>query len=363
MIDRVTARLLRAHLGDGAEHRTCPCEACIGVGYLGDSEIQNLHVATRRHHDVGGLDVAVHHTSRMGMFQAASDLQGVLQCLRHRQQPSRDFLFERFTLVVGHDDDELPGLRLRHLTHALDDLGGLRFDLGIMAHAHTTWVSDVVDPIASVALGYGCTVQFAPEVCNHWMVGDTDSGVVDSTRPQGWWDFMLRVPMNGQFGISGRIPEWSAAVRERVAANVALYRRIRGTIVGADVYHLTPAPRRIDPTGWTAVEYVQPGGRRGVVLAYRLARSPAAETLRLRGLLPRATYDVVVDGHRLAPATGADLASRGLRYDFRRSGARRSSSWRRDNSGRPALQGQSGRLPLRSWPARRRETALSSASG
>ena len=83
------------------------------------------------------------------------------------------------------------------------------FDLGIMAHAHTTWLSDVVDPIASVALGYGCTVQFAPEVCNHWMVGDADSGVVDSTRPPGWWDFMLRVPMNGQFGISGRIPEWT----------------------------------------------------------------------------------------------------------------------------------------------------------
>ena len=124
---------------------------------------------------------------------------------------------------------------------------------------------------------------------------------------------MLRVPMNGQFGISGRIPEWSAAVRERVAANVALYRRIRGTIVGADVYHLTPAPRRLDPTGWTALEYVQPGGRRGVVLAYRLARSSAAETLRLRGLLPRATYDVAVDGRRMAPATGATLAARGLR--------------------------------------------------
>lgn len=190
--------------------------------------------------------------------------------------------------------------------------GGLRFDLGIMAHAHTAWLSDFVDPIASVALGYGCTVQFAPEVCNHWMVGDADSGVVDSTRPPGWWDFMLRVPMNGQFGISGRIPKWSASVRKRVAANVALYRRIRGTIAGADVYHLTQAPRRNDPTGWTALEYVQPDGHRAVVLSYRLARSPAVMTLRLRGLLPRATYDVTVEGHRRAPATGRDLATRGL---------------------------------------------------
>jgi alpha-galactosidase len=194
--------------------------------------------------------------------------------------------------------------------------GGLRLDLGVMGHTHTAWLSDVVEPMASVALGYGCTVQFTPEVCNHWMVGDADSGVVDSTRPPGWWDFMLRVPMNGQFGISGRIPEWSAAMRKRAAANVALYRRIRGTIAGADVYHLTPAPRRNAPTGWMALQYLQPDGRGAVVLAYRLARSSAAQTLRLRGLLPRATYDITVDGHRLSPATGATLASRGLRLQL-----------------------------------------------
>jgi alpha-galactosidase len=191
--------------------------------------------------------------------------------------------------------------------------GGLRLDLGVMAHTHTAWLSDVVDPMASVELGYGCTVQFAPEICNHWMVGDADRGVVDSSRQPGWWDFMLRVPMNGQFGISGRIPEWSPAVRQRAADNVALYKRIRGTITGADVYHLTPPPRRNAPTGWTALQYVQPDSRRAVVLAYRLARSPGQTTLRLRGLLPHATYDVAVNGHRMPPVTGAALAARGLR--------------------------------------------------
>ncbi len=194
--------------------------------------------------------------------------------------------------------------------------GGLRFDLGVMGHAHTSWLSDVVDPIASVALGYGCTLQFAPELCNHWMVGDTDSGVVDSTRAPGWWDFMLRVPMNGQFGISGRLPEWGAAVRRHVAANVALYRRIRRTIAGADVYHLTPAPRRNDPTGWAALEYVQPDRKRCVVLAYRLARSSGGTTLRLRGLLSGAMYEIAVDGRRLPSASGATLAARGLRLSL-----------------------------------------------
>ena len=191
--------------------------------------------------------------------------------------------------------------------------GGLRLDLGVMGHTHTAWLSDVVDPKASVQLGYGCTVQFAPEVCNHWMVGDADSGVVDSSKAPGWWDFMLRVPMNGQFGISGRIPEWSAAVRRRVAANVALYKRVRGTISGADVYHLTPPPDRNDPARWTALEYLQPDSGRAVVLAYRLGNSSVSATLRLRGLRPQATYEVTVDGRRHGLVAGGPLAARGLR--------------------------------------------------
>ncbi|MGN6393633.1 MAG: alpha-galactosidase [Gemmatimonadales bacterium] len=208
----------------------------------------------------------------------------------------------------------LDTIRARHPDLVVENCssGGLRLDVGVMGHSHTAWLSDVVDPVASVALGYGCTVQFAPEICNHWMVGDADSGVVNPTNPPGWWDFMLRVPMNGQFGISGRIPEWSAPVRARATANVALYKRIRGVIAGADVYHLTPAPRRNAPAGWTAVEYVEPGGRRAVVMAYRLARSTPAKTLRLRGLRPQATYDVAVDGRPPRPVTGASLAGEGL---------------------------------------------------
>lgn len=167
-----------------------------------------------------------------------------------------------------------------------------------------------------MSLGYGCTIEFAPELCNHWMAGDADTGEVDSTRAPGWWDFMLRVPMNGQFGLSGRIPEWGRAVRRHVAANVALYRRIRPTIAGADVYHLTREPGRNDPTGWSAIEYVRPDGIRAAVLAYRLGRSSGATTLRLRGLLPRAMYEVTADGRRLTRATGATLAARGLRLSL-----------------------------------------------
>jgi alpha-galactosidase len=191
--------------------------------------------------------------------------------------------------------------------------GGLRFDMGVMAHTHTSWLSDFVDPKASVELGYGCTLQFVPEICNHWMVGDTDKGEVDPASAPGWWDFMFRVPFTGQFGISSRVWEWNAALRERAAANIALYKRIRGTIAGADVYHLTPPPDRYAPTGWAALQYVVQGGRRSVIMAYRLAGGAPAQNFHLRGLVPSVVYRVVQDGAPIRRATGAELASDGLR--------------------------------------------------
>ncbi len=190
--------------------------------------------------------------------------------------------------------------------------GALRMDTGILAHTHTNWLSDNVDPIASLQLGFGCTIQFSPEVCNHWMVGDTDRGVVDLQKPAGWWDFMFRVPMNGQFGISSRVFDWSQPLRDRAAANVALYKQVRTTIAGADVYHLTAEPAHRNPTGWMAIEYVSPGGGDAVLTAYRLKGGAAVKTFRLRGLDPTADYEVRQDGQPLIHARGSELAGAGL---------------------------------------------------
>ncbi|MCC6862011.1 MAG: alpha-galactosidase [Bryobacterales bacterium] len=190
--------------------------------------------------------------------------------------------------------------------------GGLRFDLGIMAHTHTTWLSDVVAPVPSLQLAYGCTLEFAPQVCNHWMVGDGERGEVKPESPPEWWDFMFRVPMNGQFGISSRVFDWSADLTRRAAENVKLYKRIRPVIDEADVYHLTPPPPNQSPEGWMALQYAAPGGRRSVLLAYRLARSPAERVFRLRGLDPSARYRVIRDGSSAETLPASRLAGQGL---------------------------------------------------
>jgi alpha-galactosidase len=208
----------------------------------------------------------------------------------------------------------LDGLRAAYPNLVIENCasGGMRFDLGMTAHTHTTWLSDVVDPKASVQLGYGCTVEFAPEVCNHWMVGDTESGAVDLSKPAGWWDFMLRVPMNGQYGISSQVFDWSPELTQRAKENIALYKRLRETIAGADVYHLTPPPDHDRPTGWTALQYVARARDRSVVMAYRLENGDPEITLKLHGLEPARRYTILENGLPSGLLTGAQLAKDGL---------------------------------------------------
>jgi alpha-galactosidase len=190
--------------------------------------------------------------------------------------------------------------------------GGLRFDLGLLAHTHTTWLSDEVRPRPSVQLAYGATLEFTPEVCNHWMVGDRDNGTVVSTNAPGWWDFMFRVPMNGQFGISSRVVDWSPELRERARQQVALYKGLRPLICGADVYHLTAPPAHENPTNWMALQYVSLDRRRSAVLTYRLGKSRERQVFKLRGLDSERLYQVRLEGREVGVLTGRHLAEVGV---------------------------------------------------
>jgi hypothetical protein len=181
-----------------------------------------------------------------------------------------------------------------------------------MAHANTNWLSDEVRPKPSLQLAYGCTLQFTPGVCNHWMVGDTTDGHVMPTDSPQWWDFMFRVPMNGQFGISSKVFDWSPDLLAHAARNVTLYKRIRYIIATADAYHLTRQPAHNDPAGWMAIQYAAQDGANSVVMAYRLQDSLASQTFKLHGLIPTANYQVTSDGKALGEMPGRELMDDGV---------------------------------------------------
>jgi alpha-galactosidase len=144
------------------------------------------------------------------------------------------------------------------------------------------------------------------------MVGDKAGGSVDLSTPPGWWDFMFRVPMNGQYGISSRVDQWSPEFKNRAAQNVANYKAVRDVIADADVYHLTPPPAHDTPTGWMALQYVAEDRRRSAIMTYRLSKSEPEQLLKLRGLQPELMYSAKIDGVPSGQESGATWMSRGL---------------------------------------------------
>ncbi len=213
----------------------------------------------------------------------------------------------------------LDEIRSRHPDLMIENCssGGLRFDLGIIGHTHTTWLSDEVRPKPSVQLAYGSTVEFIPEICNHWLVGDKRNGEVDLSNPEGWWDFLFRAPMTGQFGISSRVFDWSPELKSRAKVNIDFYKKVRHVIMGADAYHLTPCPDHDDPTGWSAIQYASPDRKRSVLLAYRLASSVSTRVFKLRGLAPGYTYQISIDGAGRDKLAGQTLLNDGLRVELK----------------------------------------------
>jgi alpha-galactosidase len=200
--------------------------------------------------------------------------------------------------------------------------GGLRFDLASIHHTHVTWTSDEVEPRSTAQLVYGSTLEFAPELGLHWAVGDAPKGPrpgeaawgsFDLSNPPGWWDFIFRIAMNGQFGVSSRVNEWNAELKQHAKDNIALYKRLRPLIMTADVYHLTPPPKAgREPVGWLALQYAAADRQRSVLMAYRLGQSGPQQTFHLRGLDPALSYKVSEAGQARGVFTGRQLAAEGL---------------------------------------------------
>lgn len=234
---------------------------------------------------------------------------------RHGHSPG-DALYRHLTAYYAILDE----LRRRHPNLIVENCasGGLRFDPGIIAHTHTTWLSDEVRPLRSLQLGYGATLAHPAAVCNHWAVD------LENEMDPIWRDLVFRVPMMGQFGISGNVDTWDAGLRAQAAHHVAVYKQIREVVRRGRCYHLTPPIPPEGATGWTAIWFVDevPAGEapHGVLFAYRLAESPAEIVLPLPGLAAEGVYKVradrELDGISPAPAelrSGASLAEEGLR--------------------------------------------------
>jgi len=114
MIDRLALGLLRGHVGGGADDGAFPGQQLRGsvglevdldlVGQLGEPEIEDLHAAVVRHHDVGGLEVTVGDAALMGGAERRGNGHGNLEEALAGHPAARDQLAERCAVDVLHGD-------------------------------------------------------------------------------------------------------------------------------------------------------------------------------------------------------------------------------------------------------------------
>jgi hypothetical protein len=126
--------LLRGHVGRRPGHRPRAAQARRRVQrggvvaarpgvrrQLGEAEVQDLHDAVRRHHDVAGLEVAVDHAPRVGGAERVRDRDREAQGLAQAHSLARD---EGIEGLPGHElhHDEVDPVRGLDLVDG-DDVG------------------------------------------------------------------------------------------------------------------------------------------------------------------------------------------------------------------------------------------------
>ena len=129
-IQRAPEHLLGGHVagrahpcaGFGEQGRRVTAHLGAGVGgeRLGQPEVHHFHVALRRDHDVGGLEIAMHHAAAMGFFQGIGQLGRHLDDLPHREERAPGDDVERLAFHVFHGDEQ-PALGVADFIHLANE--------------------------------------------------------------------------------------------------------------------------------------------------------------------------------------------------------------------------------------------------
>ena len=234
-----------------------------------------------------------------------------------------DGLYEHYVGLYGVLDE----LRRQYPQLVVEDCssGGLRLDLGLLAHVHCGFLSDPDWTEFQLQLLWGISQMLPAASIYHfsesqWRTHHPRQHLDPKTISTADYDASLRAVSLHRFALSQKLHELPDALRDRVRAHAADY---RDHVIPALREHgvirpLTPQPRR-DGGGerWPAFQLT--AGDRHVVMA--IALDGAGEECRVRplGLAPETIYGVRLLGPDAAAADlgttdglGAELGTEGI---------------------------------------------------
>lgn len=150
--------------------------------------------------------------------------------------------------------------------------GGGRADFGILAFTERIWTSDCNDPFERTAIQRGFQRFFPPEI----MGAHAGPAPAHTTGRHHRLDFRAAVALCGHFGIEADLGAMAPVERDRLAAWIALHKRLRGRVHGAAVHQGSG----VDGTSWTGYWHAARG--QGLLCVWRHAAAGQRYPERLR---------------------------------------------------------------------------------
>lgn len=201
--------------------------------------------------------------------------------------------------------------------------GATRSDFAMLANSHVTWLHDASTPNRRVRFhAAGANYLFPPAVCNSFVIDWDAEPLDDPASPRADLDAIARSRMLGAYGVSGRLPQWTAEAFAAVQTAIAQYKQLRPALKHGRFYHLLPQAdlecTELALHGqWEAYALLDPGAQSGALWAFRPADGDAVRTLPLKGLLPERRYTLEdVDTGQVETRSGAEWMEGGVRLDL-----------------------------------------------
>ena len=188
--------------------------------------------------------------------------------------------------------------------------GGNRLDFGMLRYTDVAWVDDRTSPSVHVRHNLqGATGFFPPQYLLSFVIEDSSEPLVNAPD----LPLYMQSRMLGILGLTYRAADLSQIDRDRIAEQIAVYKRLRGVLRDASGKLLTAQAAPDNGPPWDIVQQLGTPTGDAALFAFQNDPSASGVVIQPERLDAGAIYTVSApDGTPLRQATGAELAADGI---------------------------------------------------